>query len=182
MRREQSSVICEGTSVSCRYGRQKVDPGGIEPAQHLIDRMPCFVGVSILVAKPRLPAALVHPSRVQTAGQERQCRTKPFEGPATPQGRQASIAIIKPDQDVAAGFHFTKQGLEAFAGIPGVVEHAIADKDVDAVVPEGWSKKIHLQKGCVGNSVALTETVRQSQRVKADVAAQNPSLPRQTKE
>ena len=49
-------------------------------------------------------------------------------------------------------------------------------------VPEGWSKKIHLQKGCVGNSVALTETVRQSQRVKADVAAQNPSLPRQTKE
>ena len=83
MRREQSSVICEGTSVSCRYGRQKVDPGGIEPAQRLIDQMPCFVGVSILVAKPRLPAALVHPSRGQTAIQEIQCRTKPFEGLTT---------------------------------------------------------------------------------------------------
>ena len=44
---------------------------------------------------------------------------------------------IKPDQDVAAEFDFTKQGLEAFVGTPGVVEYAIADKDVDAVAPEG---------------------------------------------
>ena len=86
------------------------------------------------------------------------------------------------DRDAAARFDFAKQGLEDFAGIPGVVVHAIADKEVDTVVAERWSKKIRLQKSCVDNSVALTETVRQLQRVEADVPAQNSPIPRQTKE
>jgi hypothetical protein len=50
---------------------------------------------------------------------------------------------------VAARFDFAKQGLEAFAGIPGVVEHAIAEKEVDTVVAERWSKKIHLQEAAL---------------------------------
>lgn len=39
-----------------------------------------------------------------------------------------------------------------------------------------------MQEGSVGNPVALTKTVRQPQRVKTDIAAQDSPAPRQAEE
>jgi hypothetical protein len=89
-----------------------------------------------------------------------------------------AIAIIEPDQDVAPGLTLRSRVSKPLRASPVWWS---TDEDVDAVVPEGWRKRFICRKA-VGNSIALTETVRQSQRVEANIAAQDLLLPRQTKE
>src|SRR5438132_6955687 len=108
MRLKQARGAREWASVGGRNGRQEVHPGSIEPTEHLVDGMPSLVGVAVLITKPCLPRALVHPCRNQATIEKIGRRAEPLECPPTPQSGKPGIAVVEPDQYMPAWFNLAK--------------------------------------------------------------------------
>ena len=68
------------------------------------------------------------------------------------------------------------------ARVAGVMQDAVADHQIEAVVGERRAEQVHLQEGGVGDGVLLAKAVRQPERIQTDVAAEHPPPWRQSEE
>src|SRR5262249_48086646 len=105
---EQPRGTRERAPIGSWDGRQEVHCACIKPAEHVIDRMPCLMGVAVLVAKPSPPAAFVQAGGCQARIEKIERRAKLFESPPPPQSGKTGIAVVEPDQNQTTGLNLAK--------------------------------------------------------------------------
>src|SRR5438034_577896 len=119
-------------------------------------------GTALVGAEASLPEVRIQPLAAST-GQR--------EDPAAQVRHRPSVAVVKPDDDVAARLDQRQEAFEASVRIAGVVEDAVAEHDIELRRLETRLEQIHLHKPHARQAMLAAEAFGEHEGIETHIGA-----------
>src|SRR5262249_23536445 len=134
---EQRLVVAEFDEGSGAWdAAHEGEPGLLEPADRLGDRVLRLVRMLVLVGEPRALIGAAQSLRSEGGVEPLQAIARQSEEHASSVGDEAAVAVIQADENEAPALHEPRDRAEAADGIGRVVQDAVRNDDVEALGPE----------------------------------------------